>query len=165
MYILVGYIHKVSQNFDIWNIFPNISWNSVFFGHFLPFSPKFLAKKSSKSLIFSGNIGLYWLKIGTTNLHSSLHLFPKGFFVKVIFSWNMSDFRPKIAKNSKFPPKRRFRSFITSRIFREFSRFCIFCVKNVILGILNKNWALWAQFSNFIAEKPLSACSTPPQVT
>ncbi len=89
MYILVGYIHKVSQNFDIWNIFPNISWNSVFFGHFLPFSPKFWGEKSSEKLIFSGNIGLYWLKIGTTNLHSSLHLFPKVFFVKVIFSWNV----------------------------------------------------------------------------
>ena len=120
MYNPVGYIQKVSQNFHIWKFFRNISWNSVFFARF---SINFAQKKSIEKSIFSCNFEFYRLKIGTPKLHNSLHLFTKGFLEKVIFGWNMADFRPKIAKNPKFHPKRRFRSFITLQIFREFLNF------------------------------------------
>ena len=126
MYNPVGYIQKVSQNFHIWKIFRNISWNSVFFARF---SINFAQKKSIEKSIFSCNFEFYRLKIGTPKLHNSLHLFTKGFLEKVIFGWNMADFRPKIAKNSKFPPKRRFRSFITSQIFCNFFKKKMFTQK------------------------------------
>ena len=81
---------------------------------------------------------------------------PKGFVKKVTLA-EISTILSQKSKKSVKKLRKRLHNF------EKFSRKPFLKVVKHDLGILNKNGALRAQFSNFIAEKPLGGVvNTPP---